>query len=104
VRASDGTITTFSAPDAGTSADQGTFGLGINTSGVISGEYLDANNVFHGFVRAADGTLTSFDPPGVGTDEYQGTQMYVDSINTAGSIAGYYLDSSNVYHAFIRSK
>ena len=67
------TFTTFDAPGAGTGAYEGTFGGGINTAGAIAGEYLDANNVFHGFVRAANGTITTFNVKKAGTGTYQGT-------------------------------
>jgi len=48
---------------AGTSAGQGTTPVGITDFGVIAGNYIDANNVGHGFVRAATGKITTFDPP-----------------------------------------
>ncbi len=59
VRGSDGTITMFDAPGAGTGKNQGSFPLSINTGGVIAGMVSDKNNVYHGFVRAADGTFTA---------------------------------------------
>ena len=40
--ASAQTITTFSAPGAGTGAGQGTGGFGINPQGTVVGSYLDA--------------------------------------------------------------
>jgi hypothetical protein len=55
VRQRDGTITTFDAPGAGTcpasGAMNGTFPLGINAPGAITGYYLDASCVGHGFLR-----------------------------------------------------
>ena len=45
------TITTFDAPGAGTSSGQGTFGEGINPAGAITGFYLDADFIQHGFLR-----------------------------------------------------
>jgi hypothetical protein len=52
LRASDGTVTTFDVPGAGTMKykNQGTAPLGINPAGVIMGLYIDANNVHHGFL------------------------------------------------------
>ena len=47
--ASAQTITTFSAPGAGTGAGQGTGGFGINPQGTVVGSYLDDGNVFHGY-------------------------------------------------------
>src|SRR5207253_9949412 len=88
------TFTTFDAPGAGTGDGQGTFapifGFNINPQGTITGNYIDASNVSHGFVRAPDGTLTTFDAPGAGstTDSFQGT--YPSSINQAGAICGAY--------------
>lgn len=41
-----------------------TYGIAINTAGTVSGMYLDASHLSHGFVRSADGTtVTNFDPP-----------------------------------------
>src|SRR5215470_11323354 len=45
LRASDGIMTTFDAPGAGTGPFQGTFTIGINTNGVITGWYVDEVNV-----------------------------------------------------------
>src|SRR5439155_241715 len=45
LRAPDGTMTTFDPPDAGTGPFQGTLPLGINQSGTIEGEYVDAGDV-----------------------------------------------------------
>jgi len=51
VRATDGKITTFTAPGAGTGAGQGTQAMTNNREGATSGFYIDANNVYHGFLR-----------------------------------------------------
>jgi hypothetical protein len=51
VRASDGTITTFDVPGAGTGAGQGTLPLLNNAEGAITGYDIDANGAFHGFLR-----------------------------------------------------
>jgi hypothetical protein len=99
VRASNGAITTFDGPGAGTSAFQGTFGAGINPVGTITGNYIDASNVNHGLVRDKHGGLTTFDAPGAGTVMGQGT--FPSMPNPAGAIVGYYLDASNVYHGFL---
>jgi hypothetical protein len=50
-RAANGKIANFEAPGAGTSGYQGTFPFSINTAGDITGTYLDAGYVYHGFVR-----------------------------------------------------
>jgi hypothetical protein len=113
---------TFDAPGAGTGHREGTFGLTINPSGAIAGDYLDANDTFHGFVRtregaiaggyldansayhgfvrSPDGKITTFDAPGAGTGAGQGTDAV--SINPAGVIAGFYIDASSVDHGFVR--
>jgi uncharacterized membrane protein len=49
-RTSNGTVTTFDIPGAGTGYNQGTLPIGITAAGVIAGVYVDATNVFHGFV------------------------------------------------------
>ena len=67
-------ITTFDAPGAGTGPGQGTIPYAINLGSTIAGFYLDASNVYHGFLRAAGGTITTFDAPGAGTGPFQGTQ------------------------------
>ena len=46
------------------------------------GFYLDASNVYHGFVRATDGTITTFSASDAGTGPFQGT--YAFSINRSG--------------------
>jgi hypothetical protein len=73
VRASNGAITTFDVPGAGTGPFQGTETSGINSAGTVTGEYLVASNVWHSFVRAPNGTITTFDVPGAGTGPFQGT-------------------------------
>jgi len=44
-----GTITTFNAPGAGTTAATGTYAVSINDNGVIVGYYSDPNDGYHGF-------------------------------------------------------
>jgi hypothetical protein len=52
LRASDGTITSFDAPGAGTGFQQGTAPMGVTPGGVIMGFYRDPNYVHHGFLFA----------------------------------------------------
>jgi hypothetical protein len=101
VRDTDGTITVFDAPDAGTAKHEGTFPTSINTGGVITGMFSDTKSVYHGFVRAVGGAITAFDAPGAKLDLDAGTIPM--SINTAGTITGMYRDSSLVYHGFVRT-
>ena len=91
------TIITFDAPGA-----VATFVAGINPAGVISGGYVDANNVLHGFVRAPDDTFTTYEAPGAGAGPGQGTGP--NGMNTAGDITGNVTDASNVTHGYVRAK
>jgi hypothetical protein len=99
------TISSVNEPSAGTAALEGTFVLGVNASGAMTGSYSNATGVGHGFVYA-NGTFTSFDAfnesglnPPSGT--LQGTlSMGIDS---AGDVAGMYADSSNAVHGFLRT-
>src|SRR5713226_9976449 len=83
------TIITFDPPGS-----TNTYAFGINPAGAITGTYVDASNVDHGFLRAADGTITNFDPPG-------STYTSPSSINPAGAITGYYF--GNRVHVFLRA-
>jgi hypothetical protein len=69
----------------------------VNDSSVISGQFRDRSTyLFHGYVRAADGTIKKFDPVGsVGTTPA--------SINGSGAITGWYADSNQVAHGFVRT-
>ena len=71
-----GTFTTFDAPGAGTGPSQGTYPFGINAAGAISGWYVDASDVNHGFVRDRHGAIVEFDVPGAGTGPFQGPNVY----------------------------
>src|SRR5215471_18121064 len=53
-------------------------------------------------VRLSAQTITTFDAPGAGTGFFQGT--FVNSMNPAGTIAGYYTDASYGTHGFLRAK
>jgi len=101
MRAAGGAVTVFDAPGAGTAKHEGTFPTSINTGGVITGMFSDANSVYHGFVGAAGGAITPFDAPGAKLDLDAGTIPM--SINTAGTITGMYRDSNLVYHGFVRT-
>jgi hypothetical protein len=96
-------IVTFNAPGAGAGANQGTFGYGINSQGVIAGFYLDAKNVYHGFLRTSSGSLTEFDAPGAGhvAGSFQGT--YALGINSQEAITGFYRDANYLHHGYVRS-
>jgi hypothetical protein len=104
VRAPDGRITKFDVPGAGTdgSQGQGTYAEAINDAGTVTGEYIDSNDVQHGFVRAPNGRIIEFDAPDAGTaaGSYEGTVPL--AINAAGEITGAYFDSNYVLHGFLR--
>jgi hypothetical protein len=89
LRGSDGTITEFNVQGAWTSVGS------INDAGQITGYYaVSGIEADMAFVRSNDGTVTTFE------------QQYVTApfgINTAGEVGGYYLDSSLVYHGFVRT-
>lgn len=104
LRSPVGEITTFDPP--GESALYGLAcysdcAIGLNDWGAITSSYLDANNVYHGFLRSPEGTFISFDAPGADTtpNDFSGTFPY--SINDQGVITGYYIDAKNVNHGFL---
>lgn len=69
--------------------------MDIAPSGEIAGEYIDANNVQHGFLRSPHGRLTTFDPPGSGFTT-------VRALNPQGVIVGGYLTTTTI-HAYLRT-
>jgi hypothetical protein len=102
VRTANGTFTQIDAPDAGTGPfPQGTFPseftpAGLNPAGAITGFYVDASSVQHGFVRAPGGKIAEFDPSGsIFTNP--------NAINEPGEITGFYFDSNFVGHGFLRT-
>jgi hypothetical protein len=106
VRASDGNITSFDAPGAGTGAFQGTmtgFVDCINSKGAMTGYVNDASNVFHGYVRAPDGKINTFDAPGADLTPGDFNGTFPAGINLFGTIEGSYYDASNVSHGFVRT-
>ncbi|MGO8967758.1 MAG: hypothetical protein ACLQGN_30250 [Mycobacterium sp.] len=103
-------IITFDAPGAGTGSGQGTgcfaytdCSVLINNWGAITGYYLDANNVFQGFLRSPEGKFTTFDSPGADTTPGDGNGTFPNAINDAGAITGVYYGVNNVGHGFLRS-
>ncbi len=96
------TITSFDAPGAGASELEGTFALGINASGAITGVYSNSMGVTHGFIRAADGTFTTFDAPDAGSTSPGIEGTIPISINTNGDVTGMYVDDNHAYHGFVR--
>jgi predicted membrane protein len=115
LRDPDGGITTFDVPGAATVGGicttgtvwlvmQGTAAGNINAAGTITGIYTDPSGVGHVFLRDPDGTFTTFDAPGAGTGAVQGTwSSTFYGLNPAGAISGWYLDSGNAVHGFLRT-
>jgi hypothetical protein len=91
LRTSDGTITSFDAPNS-----IGTSPTNINSAGVAAGTYSDPSGLNHGFTRSADGTIVEFSVSGAS----QGTFPYAN--NASGEISGTYIDSNGAYHGFLR--
>lgn len=84
----NGEATIFDPP--GAVSDEAT---GVNASGVIVGNYLDAANSSHGYTYSG-GQFADIDYPG-------GTYTVVNDISTAGEIVGYWTDTSEVTHGFV---
>src|SRR5712691_8117212 len=59
---------------------------------VVSGTDAHGGKIFNSI---------TFDVPGAGTGPGQGTQGI--HINPAGAITGYYLDSGDVFHGYVRA-
>jgi hypothetical protein len=55
----NGSYSTLDVPDA-----ISTYAYGINDCGQIVGQYVDADNNFHGFLRDVDGSYSTLDVPG----------------------------------------
>jgi hypothetical protein len=101
VRDQKGNFTQIDVPDAGPGPfPQGTFPseftpMGLNDGGQITGFYVDASSVQHGFFRDHNGKITEFDPPG-------SILTNPNAIDAPGDITGFYFDSNFVGHAFLR--
>ena len=93
-------IITFDVP---ASQGNGTIPTAMNLVGTITGNYLDAYGVSHGFVRNPNGTFTTFDAPGAGIVSFDSNGTFPMGINLLGTVAGYYNDSNLVSHCFIRT-
>jgi len=98
-RSPDGTITTFDAPGAGTSAGQGTlvvFTDGINPEGAIAAGFVDASGIVHSALRSSDGDFAEY--------AIQGSPFTdVSGINPAGTLPGFYADASFAFHGYVRA-
>jgi hypothetical protein len=98
-------IITFDAPGADTTTGSfnGTFASGMNIRGAVTGSYVDANNVNHGFLRSREGGFTTFEAPGADTTPGSFNGTIPNSINDLGAITGEYFDATGFSHGFLRS-
>jgi len=98
-------IITFDAPGADLTPNDfnGTIPGGANVWGAITGAYIDANNVYHGFLRSPEGKFTTFEAPAADTTpgSFNGTSP--SNINDLGVITGNYWDANGFSHGFVRS-
>jgi hypothetical protein len=62
VKSGAASFISFDASGAGTSAEQGTLAVNIDTAGDVTGLYVDARGLQHEFFRAADGAISSSAP------------------------------------------
>jgi hypothetical protein len=97
LRERNGTITVFSVPGAAI-----TIVNSLNDAGEIAGYYQvhEGDTDYHGFLRAPDGTITTFDVSGPGVATAKSTTPL--GMNYLGEITGYFIDTSNVAHGFVR--
>jgi hypothetical protein len=94
-------FTNIDAPGAGATSPQGTFGIAISSEGAVAGYFIDANNVFHGFIGASGGTIATVDAPDASQTSNKGTE--VTGVNASGEATGFYFDSGNILHSYVRS-
>src|SRR5262249_31883422 len=90
VRLPGGALTPFDPPGA----IQGSFAVGIDASGTITGTSCDAMTC-HGYLRFPGGDFVTFDAPGA---------HFTNPIasNPAGAVAGFYCDAT-ACHGFLRA-
>ena len=92
-------FTTLDAPGAGNSSYEGTgcpsdCPTSLNDFGEVTGDYIDTNYVFHGYLRSPNGTITTVDPAGT-------IFTWSSGIDDLGQVTGYYADVNDVYHGFV---
>jgi hypothetical protein len=92
VRTPDGTITTFQVPGE----TDGTYPMSINVQGEVTGQYCCSTHGWGGFLRRPDGRIKTFDP----TDAYNTHPLRIIHSHW---IAGWYSDSNDNYHGFLRT-
>ena len=97
-------IISLDAPGADTTAGDfnGTYAMGINNLGVITGSYIDVNDVNYGFLRTPDGKYTAFQAPGADTTKGSFNGTSPEAINDLGVVTGLYADAKSFDHGFLR--
>jgi hypothetical protein len=85
-------------PAAGTAAGEGTVLGGVNDLGVITGDYVDAEGVAHGFVKAS-GSFVEIDAPGAGTMSGEGTLPA--AISNKGTLDGAVINASGAFNGWL---
>ena len=105
LRSPEGEFITLDAPGARSAAGSfdGTFPSSINNSGTITGNFIDSQDLNHGFLRSPRGEFITFDVPGAKPVAAAGYGTVPESINDAGAITGHYIDVRDVTHGFVRS-
>jgi hypothetical protein len=89
VRDADGGIEKFDVPGN----NRWTQPIVVDELGNIAGDYMDSNEIFHGFIRNQDDTFTLFDPPGSVWTVVSGMKQ--------GVVVGSFEDSNSKYHGFL---
>jgi hypothetical protein len=77
-------------------ATGGTFAVGVNASGLVTGYYADAKGAYHGFTWQ-NGKATPVDYAGVSGV----TETFLFQNNAAGQAAGYYTGSDGNAHSLV---
>lgn len=106
LRSPQGGLTTFDVPGSSftTTLGFGTFPVSINDDGTITGHYIDAKGLLHGFLRTPEGEFLTVDAPGVSSIAASGYGTFPESINQAGAVTGHYTDAHNMTRGFVRTR
>lgn len=90
--------TTYSFQTVDVPGQSNTQVRGINNLGTTVGIYTDSNTgLYRGFERDSNGGFKHIDFPGGGASK----QTYPRSINKAGQVVGFVIDSAGVIHGFL---
>jgi hypothetical protein len=107
VRDQNGNSTSFAIAGALASTIQSTLcqymsPVGIDDNGNAVGFYQTSDTfIYRGFQRTPAGVITSFVEPSAGrAKKYQGTVPM--AVSGDGKVAGYYIDSQNAQHGFLK--